>query len=492
MKKFLFFAIALAMVGCGKDDTAGSKSENLPPLPDANDVCSAMDDTAFAQFCIDKFDTNHDGKLSPEEAAAVTEIIDDGNGIKSFKGIEYFTALRKFTSSYNSDVQKIDLHYNTQMTTIAESAFEACYGLEEVILPPTLRTIAEMAFSECESLKAIDLPDTVTTIDDLAFNGCIAITSITLPSKLATIGEYAFSGCENLSGVITIPDSVTTLEEGAFTACPLISGFSGKFATADKRCLIADGLLVSVVTAGLTSFTTPDNITAIGGFTFYGCENLTSITLPANLKAIGEYAFYESGLTSITIPEGVLAIEDRAFSDCTALRSIVIPDSVVELGNAIFIYCTALESATLGKGITEITEFMFHKCEKLKEITIADGAKVTLIGNSAFSGCSNLTKFVAPDTVTEIENAAFYRCTALSSMTIGKATTTIGNNVFYQCLNLFNVYCKATTPPQLGDKVFDSNPATAKIYVPKGYGAAYKAADGWKDVASKIEEIYFM
>lgn len=372
MKKLLFFAIALAMVGCGKDDNAGSKSDNLPPLPDADNVCSAMDDTAFAQFCLDKFDTNHDGKLSPEEAAAVTEIIDEGNGIKSFKGIEYFTALRKITCSYNSDVKRIDLRYNTQMTTIAESAFEACYGLEEVILPPTLRTIADSAFIECESLKAIDLPDTVTTIDDLAFDGCIALTSITLPSKLATIGECAFSGCENLSGVITIPDSV------------------------------------------------------------------------------------------------------------------------VELGNATFIYCTALESATLGKGITEITEFMFQKCKNLKDITIAAEAKITLIGDSAFSDCSSLTKFVAPDTVTEIENAAFYRCSALSSMTIGKATTTIGNNVFYQCLNLFNVYCKATTPPQLGDKVFDSNPATAKIYVPKGSGATYKAADGWKNFASNIEEIYFM
>ena len=54
------------------------------------------------------------------------------------------------------------------------------------------------------------------------------------------------------------------------------------------------------------------------------------------------------------------------------------------------------------------------------------------------------------------------------------------------------VYCLSVTPPTGGnEEMFDNNAAGRKIYVPRGSGAAYKAAYGWSDYAADIVEYDF-
>ena len=65
---------------------------------------------------------------------------------------------------------------------------------------------------------------------------------------------------------------------------------------------------------------------------------------------------------------------------------------------------------------------------------------VTSIGNSAFSGCTNLTSVTIPDGVTRIENDAFTGCTNLTNVTIPNSVTSFGDYVFSSCNNLqYNV-----------------------------------------------------
>gem|GEM_PF-1906251 len=110
---------------------ASSTSPGLPPLPDPGDVCSAMDDKSFKNYCLRKFDRNRDGKLSPAEADAVTEINVRSMGmpaqfkgieirgipLHSLKGIEYFPNLQKLDCYFNQ-LTELDVSRNKALTTL--------------------------------------------------------------------------------------------------------------------------------------------------------------------------------------------------------------------------------------------------------------------------------------------------------------------------------------------------------------------------------------
>ena len=64
---------------------------------------------------------------------------------------------------------------------------------------------------------------------------------------------------------------------------------------------------------------------------------------------------------------------------------------------------------------------------------------VTEIGESAFSGCSNLSSISIPKSVTSIESSAFKGCSKLSSISIPEGVTSIRSNAFYKCINLSSI-----------------------------------------------------
>ena len=278
-------------------------------------------------------------------------------------------------------------------------------------------------------------------IGDYAFSNCDSITSITIPDSVTTIGCEAFYQCISLTSV-TIPDSVTTIKPAAFTYCNSLAEFKGKFVSEDSRCLIIDNTLNSFAPAGLTEYTIPDSVTAIGDSAFRDCYNITSISIHDGITTIGDYAFSNCGsLNNTTIPGSVKAVGAGAFYACGSLPSIIVPDSVITIGDYAFYSCSELTSATIGNG-------------------------VTTIGDEAFRACSSLT-----------------------SVTIGNSITTIGELAFEDCSNLASVYCKATTPPSLANSyygVFDNNASSRKIYVPAESIEAYESAEYWSNYADAI------
>ena len=355
--------------------------------------------------------------------------------------------------TYNAKKECWVIKFDKDVTEIGVGAFAECESLISVTIPDSVATIGAGAFAECYSLISVTIPDSVTTIGDYAFNTC-GLTSVTIPDSVKTIGEAAFAGCINLTSV-TIPDSVMTIGEMAFVNCQ-----------------------------SLASVTIGNSVTTIGYGAFAGCLSLKSVTIPDSVTTIGEAAFAMCiSLTSVTIPDSVTTIGEAAFSGCESLKEFkgkfaadngrcLIKD------NTLIAYAYASGTTyTIPDSVTTIGKSAFEGCEGLASVTIPDSVKT--IGDFAFSSCSSLASVTIPDSVTTIGDSAFYNCDSLTSVTIPDSVTTIGNSAFCDCESLKTVYCKPTTPPAGGDKMFYGNASGRKIYVPAGSVDAYKAKEYW-------------
>ncbi len=181
-------------------------------LADPNDICSAMDDVKFMEYCYQNFDVNKDGKVSPVEANSVRSIDINGLEVYSIKGVEYFTILETLIAE-NTSLRNVDISFNTKLVSFN---FSLCTSLASITIPNSVTSIGDYAFYRCTSLTSITIPDSVTTIGKNAFNGCSSLTSVTIPCRVTSIGLQAFSNCTLLTSVYCKPTIPPTGGSGMF------------------------------------------------------------------------------------------------------------------------------------------------------------------------------------------------------------------------------------------------------------------------------------
>ena len=136
-----------------------------------------------------------------------------------------------------------------------------------------------------------------------------------------------------------------------------------------------------------------NGITSLGDCLFYYCANAKTVSLPATLTSIGDSAFaqedaaigYTAGLTSVTIPQAVTAIQSYAFYH-TAIAEVTVPASVKTWGKYAFSGCAKLKTARVA--CDSIGAFAFTRCTALSSLTIS--ANCRTFGENMLTYCESL------------------------------------------------------------------------------------------------------
>ncbi len=416
------------------------------------------------------------------------------------------------------------------VTTIGDRAFEDC-NLNALTLPESLEAIGSIAFCGNRSLKSVNIPAKVKTIESYTFFNCgltelvipegvlvidqdaflgnYSLKNLTLPSTITSIGESAFLYNDNLQSIICNAVTPPTLGDNAFdnditpgVKVPLQSIVAYRQAEGWKNFInyyggemISDGItywfnekeaMVAVADSSLTKVNIPSVVefegnqylvTKINDMVFLDNTNLESVALPESLTTLGIRAFGGcKSLKTIKIPSKVTAIPDRCFVYCSSLESVTIPEGVTTIGSYAFQSCK-LNALTIPEGVTTIGSYAFQSC-KLNALTLPESLET--IGSYAFSFC-DLTDLVIPEGVQIIGGSAFYG-NLLENLTLPSTITKIDDGVFSHNNNLRTITCNAVTPPMLGDNVFYYS-ATSSVKVPLQSIAAYRQADGWKNIS---------
>lgn len=278
--------------------------------------------------------------------------------------------------------------------------------------------------------------------------------------KYRVVGLSSFRGCRNINS-IEIPKSVLTIEHngGLFTDCDNLESINvdeeNPFFDSRDNCnsIIYKYNGCCWLEAGCKTSIIPDGVTDIMDYAFEGCRYLSFIEIPDSVLTIGLAAFYGcSNLKKITIiPSGLTEICGHAFEKCKKLSTINIPDSVHFIDNTAFKNCS-LEEITVSQ-LNKVYDSRLN-CNAIIETetnNLIVGCKttfipdsVTMIGEYAFSDCSELTSISIPRSVGKIGKRAFGGC-GIKSIVIPPNVIQL-NSVFNSCQQLESIIVEEGNP----------------------------------------------
>lgn len=172
----------------------------------------------------------------------------------------------------------------------------------------------------------------------------------------------------------------------------------------------------------------PDTVTIIGRGAFMRCNNLKKITIPSSVQIIEEDAFYQAYVADVYIADadkwlqisfGDMPAHDHKYildANGNEMTSLILSDTITIIPDSAFQDCENLTSVTIPANVTSIERQGFCRCNSLKSVTFAAGSQLATIGESAFQCCESLTSIIIPANVTSIGRQAFAFCTNLNNI----------------------------------------------------------------------------
>ncbi len=283
-----------------------------------------------------------------------------------------------------------------------------------LIFDSPVTSIGKAAFYNCNNLNTMVLSENVTSIGDMAFMGCSKLSRINIPSMVLLVGKRAFQGCASLISIV-LPEILSSLGDNAFSGCKKLETIN-----LPKSILELGGSVFESCEKLSSTFVIPDQIRKIQAWTFYGCKNLTQVVLPETLETIN----------------------DGAFGGTIKMKKLIIPENVKKLGSLVF-SGSGIEQIVIPIGVERIEYKSFANCVNLSSISLPEG--LTYIDGYAFENCENLKQIVLPSTLTNVGGNYGY--------------------CFSRCKNLFKVFVKAVTPPNI-ENAMGNFSDLVDIYVP--------------------------
>ena len=127
--------------------------------------------------------------------------------------------------------------------------------------------------------------------------------------------------------------------------------------------------------------------------------------------------------TELVIDDVVYAVVDgkmtvtgyRGNAASVTVQQTVDGQTVTVIGESAFDGCTGLLEITIPPNVNRLEERAFRGCTGLKRVTLSPG-RLLAIGEEAFSGCTALTEIRIPDHVRVILKRAFSGCSSLKNV----------------------------------------------------------------------------
>jgi hypothetical protein len=300
----------------------------------------------------------------------------------------------------------------------------------------------------------------VTRIGDAAFAGFKALRSIKIPSSIKYVGDDAFKDCISLSE-LCIEDGENTLE---FGKCLHIFFYDCPLETLylGRNISYPTGNSYPFNDKSTLKYVTIGNcVTSIAGNAFINCAHLNSIkVVPGNKK-------YDSRDNCNAI------IETQTNTLIKGCNKTIIPDSVTIIGATAFRGCSGLTNIEIHDSVTSMEEGAFYKCSGLTNIVIPDS--VISIGEFVFSGCSGLSSIKVDTDNTRYDSCG--NCNAVietktntlivgcNKTVIPNRVTTIGSGAFFCCSGLKSVVIPDSVT-SIGDSAFSGCSGLTNIEIP--------------------------
>ena len=385
----------------------------------------------------------------------ITEFIVDENS-------EYFST-DEYGVLYNKDKTKLVKFINGSDLTefdIPESvvelgfyAFRMSKKLVRVYIPGSISEIGIDCFYDCNNLSDIIFSEGLTKIGELAFGFCTALTTINLPDSLKSVGLGAFAGC-NLTGKLKLPDSLYCINSSltwSDTFAGPITEYSvseeNDYLSVDQNGILYNkdkSVLLSVPRASsLKEYRVPKSVVEISTGAFNCVSALNTIICHDEITKIGKSAFNHSGITSFSFPKGVTTVPKRVFYGCAVLKEVFLHDSISLIEEEAFWYCEMLDSIEIPNSVSSIADRAFY-VSSIKNIVIP--SSITVINNSVFGGCENLTDVYYAGTADEWDSLTVadgneYLLNATIHYNYGRTQGTLGDSLSWNFDKNTNTLC---------------------------------------------------